>query len=96
MTNQNPSAFAAGQESERNAWTLSGRSQQCWGQRIPGDDGGKTSVQGCMEPVGWLHTAEKVEPQREVRHIPAWRGERNLTWKNLKLALSSAVDVDHI
>lgn len=66
LTNQNPSAFAAGQESERTAWTLSGRPQQCWGQRIPGDDGGKTSVQGCMELVGWLHTAEKVEPQREV------------------------------
>lgn len=96
LTNQNPSAFAAGQESAGNAWTLSGPPQQCWGQRIPEDDCWKTSVQGCMELVGWLHTAEKVEPQREVRHISAWRGERNWTWKNLKLAPSSAVDIDHI
>lgn len=66
MTNQNPSAFAAGQDSERNAWTLSGGHQQCRGQRHHGDGDGKTSVQGCTPPVGWLHTDETVERLQEV------------------------------
>lgn len=78
LTNQNPPAFAAGQESERNAWTLSGGHHQCRGQGPPGDGGGKTSAQGCRQLVGWQHTVERVEQLQEVQHTPAWKGRKEV------------------